>query len=147
MSETTPSSAAEFPTIDDCRIVDLPHILSPQGSLTPLYALEHIPFCVARTYFLYDIPGGASRGGHAHKILEQFIVAPMGAFDLLLDDGRRRKRIRLERPYYGVYIPRMIWRELVDFSSGAICLSFASHPYDADEYIRDHQQYRQDIAR
>jgi len=128
-------------TIDDCRLIDLPMISRSEGNLTPVYPRTHIPFDIARVYYLYDVPGGASRGGHAHLDLQQLIVAAMGAFNLIVDDGRRKKTIRLERAYYGLYIPKMIWREIVDFSSGGICLSFASLPFDEAEYIRDYDRF------
>jgi hypothetical protein len=108
---------------------------SKQGSLTPIYNGEHIPFDIARVYYLYDVPGGATRGGHAHKELQQLIVAAMGAFSVILDDGHERKTVVLNRAYLGLYIPRMIWRELADFSSGGICLVLASLPYDENDYV------------
>jgi hypothetical protein len=100
-----------------------------------------VPFEIARVYYLYDVPGGETRGGHAHKELQQVIVSAMGSFSVELDDGRRRKSFRLNRAYYGLYIPKMIWRELVDFSSGGICLVLATHPYNEDEYLRDYDEF------
>ena len=143
MSEITMSSSDSNTTVDDCRLIDLPLVSSPEGNLTPVYPGKHIPFSIARVYYLYDVPGGASRGGHAHHHLQQLIVAAMGAFDVVLDDGRRKKTVRLERAYYGLYVPKLIWREIVDFSSGGICLSLASLPYDELEYIRDYQSFLQ----
>ena len=128
-------------TIDDCRKLDLPRHYDRRGSLTPIYGGEHVPFDIARTYFLYDVPGGETRGGHAHRELQQLVVAVMGAFDIVLDDGLHRKTVRLDRAYFGVYIPRMIWRELENFSSGGICLCLASTPYDEADYIRDYDQF------
>jgi len=128
-------------TVEDCRLIDLPKISTRQGALTPIYGKEHVPFDIARVYYLYDVPGGESRGGHAHKALQQLIVSVMGAFDVIVDDGFKRKRVRLDRAYCGLYIPRMIWRELENFSSGGICLVLASHPYDEADYIRDHQEF------
>lgn len=125
-------------TIDDCRLIDLPCIGDRNGNITPIYGGQHVPFEIARVYYLYDVPGGAARGGHAHKELQQLIVSVMGAFDVILDDGQRKKTVRLDRAYYGLYMPRMIWRELENFSSGAICLVLASIPYDENDYIRDH---------
>lgn len=127
--------------VQDCKVFDLPRIYDRRGSLTPVYNQEHVPFAVARTYYLYDVPGGASRGGHAHLQLEQLIVSVMGAFDVVLDDGADKKTVRLERAYYGLYVPQMIWRELVNFSSGGICLVLASLAYDPCEYIRDHDEF------
>jgi len=128
-------------SVDDCRIMDLPRIYDPSGSLTPVYGGEHVPFDIARTYYLYDVPGGESRGGHAHRELQQLIVSVMGAFDVILDDGSQKKTVRLDRAYYGLYVPTLIWRELVNFSSGGICLVLASLPYDANEYIREHEEF------
>ena len=125
-------------TIDDCKLIDLPRIGDRKGNITPIYGGEHIPFDIARVYYLYDVPGGAARGGHAHKGLQQLIVSVMGAFDVVLDDGQQKKTVRLDRAYYGLYMPRMIWRELENFSSGGICLVLASMPYDENDYIRKH---------
>jgi dTDP-4-dehydrorhamnose 3,5-epimerase-like enzyme len=128
-------------TIDDCELIKLDRFYDTRGSLTPIYNQVHIPFDIARTYYLYDVPGGMNRGGHAHKELQQLIVCVMGAFDVVLDDGTRKKTIRLERAYYGLYVPRMIWRELINFSSGAICLVLASLPYDEHEYVRNYETF------
>lgn len=134
-------SIASPTTVDDCKKVDLPRHYDRRGSLTPICGGQHVPFDIARTYFLYDVPGGETRGGHAHRDLQQLVVAVMGAFDLVLDDGTRRKTIRLDRAYVGVYIPRMIWRELENFSSGGICLCLASTAYDEADYIRDYSEF------
>ena len=128
-------------TLDDCRVIDFPKITRPEGNLTPVHGNGEVPFEIARVFYLYDIPGGESRGGHAHKGLEQLIVSVMGSFSVELDDGRRRKSVRLNRAYYGLFVPRMIWRELVDFSSGAICMVFASRPYEEGEYIRSYDEF------
>ena len=128
-------------TIDDCRIIDFPRILRPQGNLTAVQSGKELPFEIARVYYLYDVPGGATRGGHAHCDLQQVIVSAMGSFCVELDDGRHRKSVRLSRAYYGLYVPQMIWRELVDFSSGGISLVLASLPYAEDEYIRDYEDF------
>ncbi len=128
-------------TIHDCMLIELPRMYDRRGSLTSIYNQEHIPFDIVRTYYLYDVPGGENRGGHAHKELQQLIVSVMGAFDVVLDDGLNKKTVRLERAYYGLYVPRMIWRELINFSSGAICLVLASLPYMEEEYIRDYEDF------
>ncbi len=128
-------------TIHDCTIFDLPRVYDRRGSLTFIYNGDHVPFDIARTYYLYDVPGGETRGGHAHKELRQLIVSVMGAFDVVLDDGREKKTVRLDRAYQGLYVPRMIWRELVNFSSGGICLVLASICYDEKDYIRDHEEF------
>ncbi len=130
------------PSVDDCRLVDLSRILHPQGSVTPVEGGVHVPFEIARVYYLYDVPGGASRGGHAHRELQQLIVAALGSFDVVLDDGRRSRTVSLNRAYIGLYMPRLIWRDLVNFSSGAICLVLASLPFDEHDYMRDYSDFR-----
>lgn len=134
--------AAGVASIDDARVIDLPKIQDARGNLTFIEAEVHVPFSVRRVYYLYDVPGGASRGGHAHRALEQFIIATSGSFDVVLDDGRRQKTVSLNRSYFGLYIPRMVWRELVNFSSGSVCVVLASHYYDASDYYRDYDEYR-----
>ncbi len=133
-------------TVTDCRFIDLPKITRPEGNITPVEGGETIPFEVARVYYLYDIVGGADRGGHAHRDLQQLIVAVMGAFNVVLDDGAERRKVELNRGYRGLYVPRMIWRELVDFSSGAVCVVLASLPYLESDYIRDYDEFAQSRA-
>ena len=128
-------------TIDDCRWVRFPKIENVKGNLTPVHGGVEIPFEIRRVYYLYDVPGGETRGGHAHRALEQMIVCVSGSFDVLLDDGVYQRAETLNRPDTGLYIPRMIWRELVNFSTGAICLSLASLPYDASEYLYDYDDF------
>jgi hypothetical protein len=128
-------------TIEDCRIIHLPKISNRQGNITPVEACHHIPFDIARVYYLYDVPGGSDRGGHAHKELQQLLVSVMGAFDVILDDGDNRKTIHLDRAYFSLYIPPMIWRELENFSSGGICVVLASLPYDESDYYRDYNEF------
>lgn len=127
--------------IDNCRIVDLPKISDPRGNLTFVEADRHVPFDIQRVYYLYDVPGGAERGGHAHKGLQQLIIAMSGSFDVILDDGRNKRRFHLNRSYYGLYVCPMIWRELDNFSSGSVCLVLASNRYDEDDYYRSYDQY------
>ena len=124
-----------------CRLVDLPKISDPRGNLTFVEGGQHIPFDIQRVYYLYDVPGGAERGGHAHKGLQQLIVAMSGSFDVVLDDGRQKRRIHLNRSYAGLYVCPMIWRELDNFSSGSVCMVLASNRYDEDDYYRDYGQY------
>ena len=107
-------------SIEQCNIIELPKIVDPRGNLTFVEGGNHIPFDIKRVYYLYDVPGGAERGGHAHKALNQLIIAMSGSFDVVLDDGRNKKRIHLNRSYFGLYICPMIWRELDNFSSGAV---------------------------
>ena len=127
--------------LGDCRIIDLPKIADPRGNLTFVEACVHVPFAIERVYYLYDVPGGAERGGHAHKELHQLIIAMSGSFDVVLDDGREKQRFHLNRSYYGLYICPMIWRELDNFSSGSVCLVLASNRYDESDYYRDYQAY------
>jgi hypothetical protein len=128
-------------SIDNCRIIQLPKILNAAGNLTFVESDRHIPFDIKRVYYLYDVPGGAMRGGHAHKALHQLIIAMSGSFDVLLDDGSQRKRFHLNRSYYGLYVCPMIWRELDNFSSGAVCLVLASEMYDESDYFREYSVF------
>ncbi|MCS7083161.1 MAG: FdtA/QdtA family cupin domain-containing protein [Bacteroidetes bacterium] len=128
-------------TIEQCRLIYLPKITDPRGNLTFIEENIHIPFEVKRVYYLYDIPGGAVRGAHAHKRLHQFIIAISGSFDVILDDGFKRKKIHLNRSYYGLYICPMIWRYLDNFSTGSICLVLASDFYDEQDYIRNYDDF------
>jgi len=128
-------------TIDDCKVIELPKIHNRAGNITALNNQSDIPFDIKRVYYLYDIPGGETRGGHAHRELHQLLMAASGSFDVLLDDGSQKKIISLNRPYYGLYIIPGIWRELTNFSSGAICLVLASQIYIASDYIRDYKTF------
>lgn len=127
--------------LSDCRIIDLPKMTDPRGNLTFVEGQNHVPFDIRRMYYLYDVPGGADRGEHAHKALHQFVICMSGSFDLLLDDGFETQRYHLNRSYYGIYICPMIWRYLDNFSSGAVCVVLASERYDEADYIRDRQEY------
>jgi dTDP-4-dehydrorhamnose 3,5-epimerase-like enzyme len=129
-------------SLDDCKMLELPKIQDPRGNLTLIEGQVHVPFDIARVYYLYDVPGGSERGGHAHKKLQQFIVAMSGSFDVVLDDGRDKKRVHLNRSYNGLYICPMIWRELDNFSSGSVCMVLASNLYDEDDYYRDYGDYQ-----
>lgn len=129
-------------TVDDCRLIDLPRIQDPRGNLTFIEGSTHIPFQVSRVFYLYDVPGGESRGGHANIGLEQLIIAASGSFRVVVDDGERRRSLYLNRSYIGLYVPGMIWRELEDFSSGSVCLVLASKPYDRADYLYDYDEYR-----
>jgi hypothetical protein len=127
--------------IDDCKIVNLPKIQDPRGNLTFIEGGHHIPFDIQRVYYLYDVPGGAERGGHAHKGLHQLIIAMSGSFDVVLDDGKNKKRMHLCRSYYGLYVCPMIWRELDNFSSGSVCMVLASNRYDESDYYREYSEF------
>jgi hypothetical protein len=129
-------------TVYNCNIVQLPKEHNRAGNLTVLENKISIPFDIKRVYYLYDIPGGEGRGGHAHKNLEQYILAASGAFDVLVDDGVNKKIFHLNRPYIGLHIIPGIWRELLNFSSGAICLVLASNKYDENDYLRDYKEFR-----
>lgn len=128
-------------TVFDCSILELPKIHNRAGNITPIDANINIPFNIKRAYYLYDVPGGESRGGHAHKELLQLVIAASGSFDILLDDGVNKKIINLNRPYYGLYIKAGIWRELMNFSSGAICLVLASEVYIEQDYLREYGDF------
>jgi hypothetical protein len=127
--------------VDECRLLNLEKFESPQGSLSPLYGGIHIPFAIKRVYYLYDVPGGAERGAHAHRALQQFIVAASGSFSITLDDGDNRRTVTLDRSYYGLYLPSLIWRDITGFCTGAVCLVFASLVYDEHDYIHDYQEF------
>jgi dTDP-4-dehydrorhamnose 3,5-epimerase-like enzyme len=129
-------------SVDDCKLLELPVIQNPQGNLTFIEEQRHVPFPIARVYYLYDVPGGAMRGGHAHRALEQLIVAISGSFDVIIDDGSARKTVTLNRSRIGLYMPPMIWRELVNFSSGSVCMVLASAYYDEADYYRDYDEFR-----
>lgn len=131
--------------MERCRIIELPKIEDPRGNLTFVEGGHHVPFDISRVYYVYDVPGGSERGGHAHKALHQFIVAISGSFDVVLDDGTVRQRFHLNRSYYGLYVCPMIWRELDNFSSGSVCLVLASDRYDESDYIRGYDAYHDEL--
>lgn len=125
----------------DCKILDLPKIHDPRGNLTFVEGSRQIPFEIRRVYYLYDVPGGSERGGHAHLALHQFVIAMSGSFDIVLDDGFDKKRIHLNRSYMGLYLPPMTWRELDNFSSGSVCMVLASEYFDEADYVRDYSDF------
>lgn len=128
-------------SISDCQILDLPKITDPRGNLTFVEGGNHIPFDIKRIYYLYDVPQGTTRGGHAHKGLQQLIVAMSGSFDVIIDDGKDKRRFHLNHPNNGLYICPMIWRELNNFSFGSVCMVLASSQYDEDDYFRDYPEF------
>jgi len=127
--------------VEQCRIIELPKIADPRGNLSFIESGRHIPFQIRRVFYLYDVPGGETRAGHALKNTEQFIIAASGSFDLILDDGKERRTIGLNRSWKGVYVPPMIWRELVNFSSAGVCLVLASDYYDENDYFRNYDNF------
>jgi len=131
--------------LSNCRLFDLPIIEDHRGNLTFIEGEKHVPFPIERVYYLYDVPGGAQRAGHAHRQLEQFLVAISGSFDIVLSDGRNVCRIHLNRSYFGLYIAPMVWRELDNFSSGSVCMALASAPFDEGDYYRDRGPYLKDL--
>jgi hypothetical protein len=134
-SEGTPGG------LTGCRLIDLPRVTDPRGNLTYVESQQTLPFGIQRVYYLYDVPGGESRGGHAHRQLEQFVIAAAGSFEVLVNDGVNTERFFLNRSYYGLYIPRMVWREIDEFSSGSVCLVMASHHYDEKDYYREYDEF------
>ncbi|RYE53595.1 MAG: WxcM-like domain-containing protein [Sphingobacteriales bacterium] len=128
-------------TVFHCNVLELPKIQNPAGNITAINNLLEVPFEIRRIYYLYDVPGGESRGGHGHRALHQLIVAAGGSFDVIVDDGHVKRTIHLSRPYMGLYMPPGLWRELNNFSSGATCLVLASAIYDESDYIRDYDEF------
>ena len=128
-------------TIDDVKIIELPKFADPRGNLSFVEQLNHIPFEIKRTYWIYDVPGGENRGGHAFRQNEEFIIALSGAFDVTVDDGVSRKTFQLNRSYYGLYVPAGLWREMENFSTNSLALEFGSIHYSAEDYVRDYQEY------
>lgn len=127
--------------IEQCRIIQLPKITDIRGNLTFIEGNQHIPFEIKRVYYLYDVPGGSERAGHAHKELHQLFIAMSGSFDVHIDDGYSKKTYHMNRSYYGLYLCPMIWRDLDNFSSGSVCLVLASQYYDESDYYREYQDF------
>src|SRR6056297_1872289 len=128
------------------RLIRLPVISDPRGDLTFVEGENHVPFSIARVYYLYNVPVDSERGGHAHKALEQVVFALSGSFRINVDDGRQKTDYWLRDPRKGLYISRLIWREMDSFSQGAVCMVLASHPYDEADYIRDYAEFERDVA-
>lgn len=129
-------------TVNDCRLIDLPKFLDARGNLSFAENFKQIPFEIKRTYWLYDVPGGECRGGHAYKENEEFIIALSGSFDVVLDDGKESKVFSLNRSYYGLYVPKGLWREMENFSTNALALEFASTHFDEADYVYDYDQFK-----
>jgi dTDP-4-dehydrorhamnose 3,5-epimerase-like enzyme len=128
-------------TVDDCRIIELPKVDDPRGKLTFIEQSRHVPFEIRRLFYIYDVPTEESRGAHAHRSLQQFMICVSGSFDVALDDGAARTRVHLNRPWKGLYVPPLIWAAEVNFDPGSICLVLTSELYDENDYIRDYAEY------
>lgn len=128
--------------MNDLKMINLPQFLDRRGNLSFIEEENHIPFKIKRTYWIYDVPGGEARGGHAYRENEEFIVALSGSFDVVLDDGKKRNVYSLNRSYYGLYVPKGYWREITNFSTNSLALVLASKQYDESDYIRDYQQFK-----
>ncbi len=131
----------KIPTVYDCSVIELPKITMRQGNITSIEGFKNLPFDVKRVFYSYDIPGGESRGAHAHKECHQFLIAASGAFEVALDDGVNKRTVLLNRPFYGLHIPPGIWAAEQGFSSGSICLVLASHGYAKEDYIREYNDF------
>ena len=129
-------------SISDVRLINLPKISDPRGNLSFVEQENHIPFEIKRTYWIYDVPGGESRGGHAYKETDEFIIAISGSFDVVVDDGKDRKTLTLNRSYFGLYIPRGLWRTIENISTNSLALEFASTSYDRSDYVEDYVEYK-----
>ena len=128
-------------SIKDVKIIELPKFADPRGNLSFVEQEKHIPFVIRRTYWLYDVPGGECRGGHAYKENQEFIVAMSGSFDVVLDDGTEKKTFTLNRSYYGLYVPKGLWREMDNFSTNSLAMILSSTDYDANDYVRDYDEF------
>jgi len=131
--------------LDSPQIINIPAVHDKRGNLSVVEGGKNIPFEIKRVYYLYDVPGGAKRGGHAHKKLQQLIIAASGSFDVILHNGKEKKLFTLNRSNYGLYIPKMVWRKIENFSSGAVCLVLASKHYDESDYIRNFREFRKEV--
>lgn len=129
-------------SIEDCKIIALPKFLDSRGNLSFAQNFDHIPFEIKRTYWIYDVPGGEARGGHAFRQNEEFIIALSGSFDVIVDDGHNKKKFTLNRSYYGLYVPAGQWREMTNFSTNSLALEFGSTHYCKEDYIRDYEEFQ-----
>lgn len=136
-----------MPAMEQCRLIDLPKHHDPRGNLSVVEGGIQVPFDIKRVYYLYDVPGGAHRAGHGHVELQQLIIAMSGSFDVIVDDGYTRKKFHLNRSYYGLYIPKMMWREVENFSSGGVCLVMASTNFDKSDYYYDYDEFAAMVRR
>ena len=129
-------------TIEDVKLIELPKFMDPRGNLSFVEQNNHIPFEIQRTYWIYDVPGGEDRGGHAYKTTDEFIIAIAGAFDVVVDDGVQKKTFTLNRSYYGLYVPKGLWRTMENFSTASLALEFADTKYDRSDYIMNYEQFK-----
>jgi hypothetical protein len=139
-TETAPNRPPVM-SIHDCRLIDLPKINDPRGNLTFIESGEHVPFEIERAFWIYDVPGGSARGGHAYRTTHEFIVALSGSFDVMLDDGSHRVHYMMNRSYHALLVPNLIWREMINFSTNAVALVLASSPFTPDDYVRDYGDF------
>jgi hypothetical protein len=128
-------------SVYDCSVIELPRIENRSGNITPIHGYVNIPFDIKRVFYSYDIPGGEARGAHAHIDCHQFLIAASGSYEVLLDDGVNKRTVLLNRPFFGLHIPPGIWASEQGFSSGSVCLVLASHPYEAEDYIREYNEF------
>lgn len=128
-------------TINDVKLIELPKFADPRGNLSFVEQNNHVPFTIQRTYWIYDVPGGENRGGHAYKETFEFIIAISGGFDVTVDDGKKKKTFSLNRSYYGLYIPKGLWRQMKNFSTNSLALEFADTKYDRNDYVEDYDEY------
>ncbi len=142
MIKNTSPSGQSTRSVYDVAIIQFPKILDDRGNLTFVEANRHIPFRIARVYWIYDVPGGESRGSHAYRELQEVIISLSGSFEVFLDDGMAQKTVMLNRAYYGLYVPNMIWRRMLNFSTNAVALVLASLPYSVEDYIRDYPEFQ-----
>ena len=133
--------------LEEFKIINLPKFLDARGNLSFVEQQKHIPFDIKRTYWIYDVPGGEARGGHAYKENQEFVVALSGSFDVILDNGTDKKTFHLNRSYYGLYVPKGMWREMNNFSTNSLALVLSSEPYSEDDYIRDYDVFLKFVAK
>lgn len=138
---STPPISEQYGSVEACRLIELPKVRDPRGNLTFIESNSQVPFAIERVFYLYDVPGGSDRGGHALKSCHQFLIAMSGSLDVVVADGRQRQRFHLNRSYFGLYMPPLIWREMDNFSSGSVCMVLASARYSEADYYREYGEF------